>query len=156
MDDVLFGKGLFIHERRFGDGDLDRTYFLLSDHHLVLVLVVAASECVLLICVYLFFFSLFCLHTPVSTHLHISPASRPSSVYHHLLTGFQSFGIKGGAVAGSTLVDSLKLASQLANIGDAKTLVIHPATTTHLQLNAAEQLDSGVTPNLIRVCPACT
>ncbi len=91
LDDVLFGKGLFGHERRFGDGDLDRTYFLLSNHHLVLVLVVAASECVLLICVCLFFFSLFCLCTPVSTHLHISPASRPSSVYRRLSTGFHFF-----------------------------------------------------------------
>ncbi|KAF9049471.1 O-acetylhomoserine ami [Hymenopellis radicata] len=65
--------------------------------------------------------------------------------------GMLSFGIKGGAVAGSTLVDSLKLASQLANVGDAKTLVIHPATTTHSQLNADEQLETGVTPDLIRV-----
>ncbi|KAK0447368.1 Cys/Met metabolism PLP-dependent enzyme-domain-containing protein [Desarmillaria tabescens] len=65
--------------------------------------------------------------------------------------GMLSFGVKGGAVAGSTLVDNLKLASQLANVGDAKTLVIHPATTTHAQLNEEEQKDSGVTPDLIRV-----
>ncbi|KAK0218739.1 Cys/Met metabolism PLP-dependent enzyme-domain-containing protein [Armillaria fumosa] len=65
--------------------------------------------------------------------------------------GMLSFGVKGGAVAGSTLVDNLRLASQLANVGDAKTLVIHPATTTHAQLNEEEQKDSGVTPDLIRV-----
>ena len=48
-------------------------------------------------------------------------------------------------------VDNLKLASQLANVGDAKTLVIHPASTTHSQLTPDEQLTSGVTPDLIRV-----
>jgi hypothetical protein len=51
----------------------------------------------------------------------------------------------------STVVDSLKLASNLANVGDAKTLVIHPATTTHQQLSDEEQLSSGVTHDLIRV-----
>ncbi|KAG8804977.1 Homocysteine synthase, partial [Serendipita sp. 399] len=65
--------------------------------------------------------------------------------------GMLSFGLKGDAAAGSLLVDSLKLASHLANVGDAKTLVIHPATTTHQQLTAEEQLASGVTPDLIRV-----
>jgi hypothetical protein len=65
--------------------------------------------------------------------------------------GMLSFGIKGDAVAGSKLVDSLKLASNLANVGDAKTLVIHPASTTHQQLLEDEQLASGVTPDLIRV-----
>jgi len=61
------------------------------------------------------------------------------------------FGIKGGARAGSKLIDSVKLASHLANVGDAKTLVIHPATTTHSQLNAEAQLAAGVTPDYIRV-----
>ncbi|KAF8654826.1 hypothetical protein AX16_003346 [Volvariella volvacea WC 439] len=66
--------------------------------------------------------------------------------------GVLSFGIKGGdAKTASKLVDSLKLASNLANVGDAKTLVIHPATTTHQQLTEEEQLSSGVTPDLIRV-----
>jgi len=51
----------------------------------------------------------------------------------------------------SKVVDSLKLASHLANVGDAKTLVIHPASTTHSQLTEEEQLSSGVTPDLIRV-----
>ncbi|KAG6811366.1 hypothetical protein H0H92_007751 [Tricholoma furcatifolium] len=65
--------------------------------------------------------------------------------------GVLSFGLKGDAKTGGKLVDSLKLASNLANVGDAKTLVIHPATTTHQQLSEEEQLASGVTPDLIRV-----
>ena len=66
--------------------------------------------------------------------------------------GVLSFGIKGDATVGSRVVDKLRLASNLANVGDAKTLVIHPATTTHEQLSPEEQLASGVTPDLIRVC----
>ncbi|KAM5541642.1 hypothetical protein V8D89_004832 [Ganoderma adspersum] len=66
--------------------------------------------------------------------------------------GMLSFGIKGSdAKIGSEVVDRLRLASNLANVGDAKTLVIHPATTTHQQLTDEEQLASGVTPDLIRV-----
>lgn len=65
--------------------------------------------------------------------------------------GVLSFGVSGGEEAGMTIVDNLKLASNLANVGDAKTLVIHPASTTHEQLNAEEQLASGVTRDLIRV-----
>ncbi|KAG8922284.1 Homocysteine synthase [Tulasnella sp. 418] len=65
--------------------------------------------------------------------------------------GVLSFGVKGDAAIGSKVVDKLKLASNLANVGDAKTLVIHPATTTHQQLTAEEQFSSGVTPDLIRV-----
>ncbi|KAF9267184.1 O-acetylhomoserine ami [Marasmius fiardii PR-910] len=65
--------------------------------------------------------------------------------------GVLTFGVKGDAAAASKTVDSLKLASHLANVGDAKTLVIHPASTTHSQLTEAEQADSGVTPDLIRV-----
>jgi O-acetylhomoserine (thiol)-lyase len=61
------------------------------------------------------------------------------------------FGIKGGAQAGSKLIDNVKLASHLANVGDAKTLVIHPATTTHSQLSPEAQLAAGVTPDFIRV-----
>jgi O-acetylhomoserine/O-acetylserine sulfhydrylase len=69
--------------------------------------------------------------------------------------GVLSFGVKGGedAAVGSKVVDSLRLASNLANVGDAKTLVIHPATTTHQQLTEEEQLASGVSPDLIRVRP---
>lgn len=62
-----------------------------------------------------------------------------------------TFGIKGGYEAGRTFINSVKLASHLANVGDAKTLVIHPASTTHQQLTDAEQLASGVTESLIRV-----
>jgi O-acetylhomoserine/O-acetylserine sulfhydrylase-like pyridoxal-dependent enzyme len=62
-----------------------------------------------------------------------------------------SFGIKGGAEAGQKFVDNVKLASHLANVGDAKTLVIHPASTTHQQLASEEQLASGVTPDMIRI-----
>ncbi len=61
------------------------------------------------------------------------------------------FGIKGGAAAGAKFIDSVKLASHLANIGDAKTLVIHPATTTHQQLSPEEQLSAGVSPDFVRV-----
>jgi O-acetylhomoserine/O-acetylserine sulfhydrylase len=70
--------------------------------------------------------------------------------------GVLSFGVKGGddAAVGGKVVDSLKLASNLANVGDAKTLVIHPATTTHQQLSTEEQLASGVSPDLIRVRPS--
>ena len=62
-----------------------------------------------------------------------------------------AFGIKGGQEAGQAFVDNVKLASHLANVGDAKTLVIHPASTTHQQLSAEEQAASGVSGDLIRV-----
>jgi O-acetylhomoserine/O-acetylserine sulfhydrylase len=62
-----------------------------------------------------------------------------------------SFGIKGGAEAGKKFIEGVKLASHLANVGDAKTLVIQPATTTHSQLSEAEQRTAGVSPDLIRV-----
>ena len=55
--------------------------------------------------------------------------------------------------AGKKFIDSVKLASHLANVGDAKTLVIHPASTTHSQLDEAEQKSAGVTADLIRVSP---
>jgi len=61
------------------------------------------------------------------------------------------FGIKGGAEAGKKFIDSLELVSHLANVGDAKTLAIHPATTTHQQLSMEEQLETGVTPDFIRL-----
>jgi O-acetylhomoserine (thiol)-lyase len=62
-----------------------------------------------------------------------------------------SFGIKGGAPAGRSFVEGLELFSHLANVGDARSLVIHPATTTHSQLTEAEQLTTGVTPDLVRL-----
>lgn len=61
------------------------------------------------------------------------------------------FGIKGGRVAGAKFIDSVELCSHLANIGDAKSLVIHPASTTHQQLSDEEQLAAGVSPDYIRV-----
>ena len=61
------------------------------------------------------------------------------------------FGIKGGLEAGKKFIDSLELISHLANVGDAKTLAIHPATTTHQQLSAQEQLATGVTPDFVRL-----
>jgi O-acetylhomoserine/O-acetylserine sulfhydrylase len=82
-----------------------------------------------------------------------------TSPYHKLATkylsngfgGILNFGIKGGKEKASQLIDSLKLASHLANVGDAKTLVIHPASTTHEQLSAEEQVIAGVLPNQVRV-----
>ncbi len=62
-----------------------------------------------------------------------------------------SFGIKGGAEAGKKFINSLEIFSLLANVADAKSLVIHPASTTHAQLSEAEQRASGVTPDLIRL-----
>jgi O-acetylhomoserine (thiol)-lyase len=62
-----------------------------------------------------------------------------------------SFGIKGGRAAGKRFVDSLKLVSHLANVGDAKTLVIHPASTTHQQLDAAALAASGIGEDMIRL-----
>lgn len=61
------------------------------------------------------------------------------------------FGIKGGIEAGKKFINSLKLISHLANVGDAKSLAIHPASTTHQQLSAAEQLSTGVTPDFVRL-----
>jgi O-acetylhomoserine/O-acetylserine sulfhydrylase len=82
-----------------------------------------------------------------------------SSPYHdlakkYLTNGFGGvlqFGVKGGKEKASQLIDELKLASHLANVGDAKTLVIHPASTTHEQLSEEEQLAAGVLPNVVRI-----
>jgi O-acetylhomoserine/O-acetylserine sulfhydrylase len=65
--------------------------------------------------------------------------------------GVLAFGVKGGVKAGRKLIDSVKLVSLLANVGDAKTLIIHPASTTHQQLSEAEQKSTGVLPELVRV-----
>ncbi len=62
-----------------------------------------------------------------------------------------SFGVAGGYEPARTFINSVELASHLANVGDAKTLVIHPASTTHQQLTDAEQQAAGVTPDLVRV-----
>ncbi len=65
--------------------------------------------------------------------------------------GIVTFGVRGGVEAGRRLIDSVKLFSLLANVGDAKSLIIHPASTTHQQLSAADQVASGVTPELVRI-----
>jgi O-acetylhomoserine (thiol)-lyase len=82
-----------------------------------------------------------------------------SSPYHELALkylkngfgGVLQFGIKGGVENGRKFIDSIKLISHLANVGDAKTLAIHPASTTHEQLSAEERNASGVLDNLIRI-----
>ena len=61
------------------------------------------------------------------------------------------FGIKGGGDAGSKFIEALKLFLHLANVGDAKSLAIHPATTTHSQLTEEQQAAGGITPELIRL-----
>ncbi len=86
-------------------------------------------------------------------------ASLPTSPYYSLAQKYTpkgggavfSFGIQGGYEAGKTFIDSLKLFSHLANVGDARSLVIHPASTTHQQLSHDEQEAAGVTPDLIRL-----
>ncbi len=65
--------------------------------------------------------------------------------------GVVTFGVKGGAEAGAKLIDAVKVFSLLANVGDAKSLIIHPASTTHQQLGTEEQLSTGVTPDLVRL-----
>ena len=95
-------------------------------------------------------------HVDVET---VNYASLPSSAWHALAKKYTpkgsgavvSFELKGGTQAGKRFVESLKLFSHVANIGDVRSLVIHPATTTHSQLSTQEQLDSGVTPGLVRL-----
>jgi len=65
--------------------------------------------------------------------------------------GIVTFGVKGGVDAGQRLIDNVQIFSLLANVGDAKSLIIHPASTTHSQLEPEEQLSTGVTPDLIRL-----
>lgn len=102
----------------------------------------------------------------VAAHLEKNPSvtwvkypSLPSSPYYALAQKYLpkgagavfSFGIKGGYEAGRKLIDSLKMFSHLANVGDARSLVIHPASTTHQQLSAEEQTAAGVTPDMVRL-----
>lgn len=100
-------------------------------------------------------------HPKVSWVLYPGLPSHPSHevAKKYLPRGFGgvlSFGLKGGQEeTGAKFVDSLKLASNLANVGDMKTLIIHPASTTHQQLNDEEQVASGVTKDLIRVSVGC-
>jgi O-acetylhomoserine (thiol)-lyase len=102
----------------------------------------------------------------VAKHLESHPkvewvryASLPSSPYYSLAEKITpkgagavfSFGVKGGYEAAKQLIEKLKIFSHLANVGDARSLVIHPASTTHQQLSVVEQAAAGVTPELIRL-----
>jgi O-acetylhomoserine (thiol)-lyase len=83
----------------------------------------------------------------------------PGNRYHELAqkylprgaSGLLTFGVKGGARAGERFIEAAQFMSHLANIGDAKTLVIHPASTTHRQLSEEEQIKAGVAPDMIRI-----
>ena len=85
--------------------------------------------------------------------------SLPSSPYYAMAKKYTpkgagavfSFGIKGGYEAGKRFIDSMKMFSHLANVGDARSLVIHPASTTHQQLSPSEQQAAGVVPELVRL-----
>jgi O-acetylhomoserine (thiol)-lyase len=83
----------------------------------------------------------------------------PENKYHKLATrylprgasGLLNFGVKGGAKAGEKFIEAATFMSHLANIGDAKTLIIHPASTTHRQMSEEEQARAGVTPDMVRI-----
>jgi O-acetylhomoserine (thiol)-lyase len=74
-----------------------------------------------------------------------------SAQFQNGFGGMVVFGIRGGAERGGRFIDSLELISHLANVGDAKSLAIHPASTTHSQLSVAQQQACGITPELIRL-----
>jgi O-acetylhomoserine (thiol)-lyase len=83
----------------------------------------------------------------------------PGNKYHALAkkylpkgaSGLLNFGVKGGAKAGERFIEAAQFMSHLANIGDAKTLIIHPASTTHRQMSDEDQLKAGVTPDMVRI-----
>ena len=89
----------------------------------------------------------------------VSYPGLPSSPYHELAKRYLpkgagaifTFGVKGGRAAGKRFIEALQLVSHLANVGDAKTLVIHPASTTHQQMTDEEQITAGISPDLIRL-----
>ena len=102
----------------------------------------------------------------VAQHLEKHPAvswvkypSLKSSPYNKIASKYMpkgagavfSFGLKGGLEAGIKFVDSLQIFSHLANVGDARSLVIQPAATTHQQLSAEQQAAAGVTPDMVRL-----
>ena len=95
-------------------------------------------------------------HPQVSS---VNYASLPSSKWHKLASKYSpkgsgsvlSFEIKGGIESGKKFIEALKLHSHVANIGDVRSLAIHPASTTHSQLSAEEQVSAGVTPGLVRL-----
>ena len=83
----------------------------------------------------------------------------PSDKYYSLkekympkgASGVLAFGVKGGAAAGAKFIESVQFLSHLANVGDAKTLVIHPASTTHRQMSDEHQLSAGISPDMVRI-----
>ena len=81
------------------------------------------------------------------------PQHELAKKYHYrgLYGGILGFGIKGGKRSGRTFIENLEILSHLANVGDAKSLAIHPATTTHSQLTPEEQLSTGVTDDFVRL-----
>jgi O-acetylhomoserine (thiol)-lyase len=89
----------------------------------------------------------------------VAYAGLPDSPHHALATRYLpkgsgaifTFGVAGGREAGATLIENLALISHLANVGDARTLVIHPGSTTHQQLSDAELAAAGVTPDMVRL-----
>jgi len=98
----------------------------------------------------------------LEAHAQVSWVNYPglaSSRYHALAAkylpkgcaGIMTFGVKGGARAGEAFIDAAQFMSHLANVGDARTLVIHPASTTHRQLSEQEQITAGVTPDMVRI-----
>jgi O-acetylhomoserine (thiol)-lyase len=83
----------------------------------------------------------------------------PSNKYHELSKKYMpkgagsifTFGVKGGQSAGEKFIEACEFLSHLANVGDAKTLVIHPASTTHRQLSEEDQIKAGITPDMVRL-----
>ena len=95
-------------------------------------------------------------HPGVAWVLHPSLASHPDhELAKRLLPkgagSMISFGVKGGRAAGAKFIESLRLASHLANVGDAKTLVIHPATTTHQQMSREQLETAGISEDMVRL-----
>ena len=98
----------------------------------------------------------------LESHPQVSWVNYPglaSSRYHSLgrkylprgCAGIMTFGVKGGARAGVAFIDAAQFMSHLANVGDARTLVIHPASTTHRQLSDEEQIRAGVMADMVRI-----
>ncbi|MFP6781530.1 MAG: PLP-dependent transferase, partial [Gammaproteobacteria bacterium] len=85
--------------------------------------------------------------------------SLPSDEYYDLAkkyvprgaSAIMSFGVKGGQAAGVRFIENVQFLSHLANVGDAKTLVIHPASTTHRQMSEEQQISAGITPDMVRI-----
>ena len=97
-----------------------------------------------------------CDHAAVAWVTHPTLANHPDHALAQRIMprgagSMVSFGVKGGRAAGKKFIDTLRLASHLANVGDAKTLIIQPSATTHQQLSDEEQLSAGVLPNQLRV-----